>query len=169
MPRTCVSKIQNDLASASVSVKPAAGAVDAPAPGDEKKEPEQSTSGVTVLVVDEDPELGEVMTSMLKALRYDAMAAGTSAQALEILAEDGRIDLMIVEVAMRRGMNGWQLAREARRLRPDLKVLYMSGSWDEDVSGDGAAEPKPHLLTKPFRMAELGQAVRRALLDGPET
>jgi CheY-like chemotaxis protein len=120
----------------------------------------QTGAGGTVLVVDDDDDVRATTRSALEALGYEALEAVDGPSALELLKEE-QPDLAIVDFAMP-GMNGADLAREARRLYPDLKLLFASGYADSDALaaalGSGAS-----ILRKPFQMSELSEAVAAAM------
>jgi signal transduction histidine kinase/ActR/RegA family two-component response regulator len=120
----------------------------------------QTGAGGTVLVVDDDDDVRATTRSALEALGYEALEAVDGPGALELLKEE-QPDLAIVDFAMP-GMNGADLAREARRLYPDLKLLFASGYADSDALaaalGSGAS-----ILRKPFQMSELSEAVAAAM------
>jgi DNA-binding LytR/AlgR family response regulator len=71
--------------------------------------------------------------------------------------------LLFTDVVMPGGMNGMQLAKEARRIAPALKVLFTSGYPQEALASRGQVDPDALILTKPYRKAELARRVREAL------
>ncbi|MBV8121872.1 MAG: response regulator, partial [Alphaproteobacteria bacterium] len=83
--------------------------------------------GGTILVVKDDEEVPAVAAECLKELGYRVVTAVNAARAPEILAGDQSIDLLFSDVVMPGGINGAQPAANARRVRPDLKVLLTSG------------------------------------------
>jgi len=119
-------------------------------------QPAGAGAGGTILVVDDDDDVRATTRSALEALGYETREAVDGPSALERLAEK-LPDLAIVDFAMP-GMNGADLAREARRLYPDLKLLFASGYADSDALaaalGSGAS-----ILRKPFQMSDLSAAV----------
>jgi CheY-like chemotaxis protein len=121
----------------------------------------------TVLVVDDEPTVRMLMTEVLTDLHYTAVEAPDGAAALKVLQSDMRIDLLITDVGLPGGMNGRQLADAGRALRPDLKVLFVTGYAENAVVGNGHLEPGMHVLTKPFAMDELASRVS-AIIAGSQ-
>ena len=119
--------------------------------------------GETVLVVDDEDSLRALMTEVLSELEYRVHKAADGPMALDILRTDAGIDLLITDVGLPGGMNGRDLARAARALRPTLKVLFVTGYAEAAVLSHGDLEPGMHLMTKPFTMEALGRRVRDAI------
>jgi YesN/AraC family two-component response regulator len=92
------------------------------------------------------------------------MAAENAVDALEIIRGTTPIDLLFTDVVMPGAMNGNALAREARALRPGLRVLFTSG-FTATAAAAIAAEFGSNLISKPYRKTELGSRVR-ATIDG---
>lgn len=82
--------------------------------------------------------------------------------ALDALGRSREISLLFTDVALPGGMDGYQLAAEAVRRRPEIKVLYTSAHGRGSVGGGSGKEPRP-LLKKPYRDHELARAVHEAL------
>lgn len=83
--------------------------------------------------------------------------------ALKVIDEEPAIDLLLTDIIMPGGMTGVDLGRAALKVRPDLKLVYMSG-FPEGAFGDRAhLEPGVGLLRKPFRKADLAARLREAL------
>jgi signal transduction histidine kinase/ActR/RegA family two-component response regulator len=120
--------------------------------------PGAEASGVRrgVLLVDDDDDAREVVTAMLKDLGHTVMEAKSGTEALP-LVDRGDIDLLIADYAMP-GMTGVALIAEARRRRPDLPAVLITGY--AEVAGSGTLAVR---LGKPFRRAELEEAIARAL------
>jgi CheY-like chemotaxis protein len=113
----------------------------------------------TVLVVDDDPDVREIVTSTLADIGYHVHAAGDGAQALTFLAQLVP-DLLIADFAMP-GMNGAEVAKAALARNPGLRILFISGFSDTAALADAVGTT--HLLRKPFRPGDLGVAVREVL------
>jgi CheY-like chemotaxis protein len=87
------------------------------------------------------------------------MEAADGAGGLHVLRSDTQIDLMVTDVGLPGGMNGRQMADVARELRPDLKVLFITGYADNAVISRGHLEPSMHVLTKPFALEALASRI----------
>jgi PAS domain S-box-containing protein len=133
------------------------------APAAETAAAPSSRGHESVLVVEDEPDVRGVAVAFLRSLGYAVLAAGSAPEAIQILSSDAKIDLLFSDVILGSGMTGGELAHEARRLRPGLRVLLTSGyertALDEAAAPDAAFE----LLRKPYRREELSAAVRRAL------
>jgi PAS domain S-box-containing protein len=116
-----------------------------------------------VLVVEDDALVREFVVTQVESLGYATLSAGNAAEALTILAEDDRIELLFTDVIMPGTMNGRQLAIAAQRLRPGLKVLYTSGYPHDAIVHDGRVDAGILLLAKPYRKSDLARVLRKAL------
>ena len=124
--------------------------------------------GETILVVEDDPDVRSFTTDMLRELRYTVLEAADGPSALRLLDAHREIALLFTDVGLPGGMNGRQLADEARRRRSRLKVLFTSGYARNAIVHHGRLDPGVELLSKPFTFATLGARIRR-LLDGKES
>ncbi len=121
--------------------------------------------GETILVVEDDPRVRRVAVRRLKELGYGVIEADGGPAALRVLDRDEPLDLLFSDIVMAGGMTGVDLAQEARRRRPELKILLTSGYAEPAVSKDGLSLSKAGWLSKPYSIDEL-QAKLRELLDG---
>jgi CheY-like chemotaxis protein len=113
-----------------------------------------------ILLVDDDDAVRTVTASILAVRGYRVIEASSGSAALDILAHQPRIDALLADVAMPE-MNGPEVARQARRLRPDLPIVFFSGYADpEALAGEAFAEV---LLRKPFNPDDLAGALENAL------
>jgi CheY-like chemotaxis protein len=104
-----------------------------------------------------------VVARQLEELGYSVITAFNAAEALQVLDGGDVFDLLFSDVVMPGGMNGFELGRQARKRCPALKVLHTSGfTRPVDNVADG---PPPHVLTKPYRKANLAIKLRE-VLDG---
>jgi signal transduction histidine kinase/ActR/RegA family two-component response regulator len=141
-------------------------AVQAQAPAAPKK---VATAGSeTILVVEDDALVRSFVMTQLKALGYRTLAGSTGAEGLAQLESEKNIALLFTDVVLPGGMNGRQLADEARRRWPHLKVLYTSGYTENAIVHHGRLDPGIRLLSKPYRLDELASAVRAALDSDPD-
>jgi CheY-like chemotaxis protein len=100
----------------------------------------------------------------LNDLGYSVLAAANAAGALEIVERGHKIDLLFTDVVMPGGMNGRELANEALRRRPGLKVLFTTGYTRNAIVHQGRLDPGLQMIGKPFTYQELGTRIR-AILD----
>ena len=121
-----------------------------------------AADGETVLLVEDDEQVLAMAVESLEELRYRVIVARQAREALEHLSGPERIDILFSDVMMPGGMNGAQLAVEARRLRPELKVLLTSGYVGEFDADQVVGEGLP-VLTKPYRRDELARTLRVVL------
>ncbi len=117
----------------------------------------------TVLVVEDDPDVLDIAVATLSDLGYRILVAYDGVEAMAILERDEPIDLLFTDIVMPYGISGIQLARQARKLRQDIKILLTSGYTMQTLSADYGAEKEFTIIGKPYRQAELAEHVRRAL------
>jgi signal transduction histidine kinase len=120
----------------------------------------------TVLVVDDEPTVRMLVVDALEELGYACLEAPDGAAGLRILQSDRRIDLLITDVGLPGGLNGRQVADAARALRPDLKVLFITGYAENAVLNHGHIERGMEVLTKPFAIGDLTGRIDRMLCEG---
>lgn len=125
--------------------------------------PREWRSDETILLVDDDAAIREVVHRMLAGWGYRVLIADGGEQALQkIRAHAEPIHLMITDVMMPR-MTGAELAEEVHRIRPEIRVLYISGYSADEVADEGVLPDETHVLDKPFDPNQLLAAVRKAL------
>jgi PAS domain S-box-containing protein len=122
--------------------------------------------GEPILVVDAEPGIRVLVAEMLEDLGYAAIEASDGPSAMRVLQSEAQIDLLVTDVGLTGGWNGRQVADAARVLRPDLRVLFMTGYAESAVLGNGHLDPGMHVLTKPFSLEVLASRVR-LLVSGP--
>ena len=115
----------------------------------------------TVLLVEDEPMVRSVAERALTRHGYKVITADNGEDALEVLGRGEEIDLLISDVVMP-GMDGPTMVREARKDRPDLKILFMSGYAEEQLRNSINVD-KASFLPKPFSVQELAEAVKRTL------
>jgi PAS domain S-box-containing protein len=121
----------------------------------------QEAAGETILIVDDEPSVRLLLTDVLTDLGYTPIEAADSSAGLKVLSSDVNIDLLITDVGLPGGMNGRQMAEAARQLRPDLKVLFITGYAEGSViGGKDPFAPGMQVMTKPFAMEALASRVR---------
>jgi len=122
----------------------------------------------TVLVVDDEAGIRALMRKILQKQGYDVLEASHGEEALHLAAQHAApIHLLLTDVVMPR-MGGRELADHLRSARPDLKVLFVSGYSDEDISQHGPLPPDAAFLQKPFSLAALIEKTQ-TLLSGVDS
>jgi signal transduction histidine kinase/ActR/RegA family two-component response regulator len=123
-------------------------------------------SGETILVVEDAAPLRDLICQALNIAGCNLLSAPEAQEALRILNQQkGVIDLLITDVIMP-GMNGPALAKQVRALRPETKILYMTGYSGEFVRSDMLI-PGVSFIQKPFTPADLRRKIRKMLADKP--
>ena len=121
-----------------------------------------SPDKTTVLIVDDEPNVLLTLHDGLIAQGYDALKASTGEEALRVArAHAGPIGLLVIDVVMP-GQSGPQVAALLREIRPDTKLLYMSGFSNSVVVNHGLQLGDP-LIVKPFTLEALGRKVQELL------
>jgi PAS domain S-box-containing protein len=115
--------------------------------------------GEVVLVVEDEAAVRALVVDVLEDLGYQPLEAMDGLAGLEILRSSKRIDLLVTDVGLP-GLNGRQLADAARVLRPDLKVLFVTGYAHNAAVGNGLLEPGMEIITKPFAIDKLAMRVK---------
>jgi CheY-like chemotaxis protein len=120
----------------------------------------------TILLVEDQENLRGLFRDVLRGSGYTVLDANSGKTAIEIARfHANRIDLLLTDIVMP-GMRGWELARRLCVLRPEMKVLYMSGHTDTDQLKEGALMSGDALLEKPFRPEVLLLKVHDMLSQG---
>jgi CheY-like chemotaxis protein len=125
----------------------------------------RAEAGETVLIVDDEPSVRMLVTDVLEELGYAAVEAADGVAGLKLLESDMRIDLLITDVGLPGGVNGRQMADAARRVRPKLRVLFITGYAENASIGNGRLAPGMHVMVKPFGMEMLASRIR-AIIGG---
>jgi len=120
---------------------------------------ERLATGETVLVVEDEPVVRGVIIEMLQEQGYRTLQAVDGPSGLRILRLNKRIDLLVTDVGLP-GMNGRQLADQARETRPDLKILFITGYAENAAIAKGFLQPGMEMITKPFDLDNLSQRIR---------
>jgi len=117
----------------------------------------------SILIVDDEANLLHLTQQILRHLGYHTQLAENAAQALEILEGSDKIDLLFSDVIMPGGIDGYELAKQAIELRPDLKILLTSGFTSKTTQRNDQRKFSANMLSKPYRKADLAQRIRIAL------
>jgi PAS domain S-box-containing protein len=120
---------------------------------------EHIATGETVLVVEDEPVVRGVITEMLHDQGYRVLEATDGPSGLRMLRLNERIDLLVTDVGLP-GMNGRQLADQARETRPGLKILFITGYAENVAIAKGFLQPGMEMITKPFDLDNLSQRIR---------
>ncbi|GJE16330.1 Sensor histidine kinase RcsC [Methylobacterium marchantiae] len=137
----------------SVDGEAEAGAVEAGA------EVSRLGDGETVLVVEDEAVVRDLIVDVLVDLGYRAISAPDGLSGLKILLTQERVDLLVTDVGLP-GLNGRQLADQARESRPSLKVLFITGYAENAIFGNGQLDPGMQMITKPFPVETLAGRIR---------
>jgi signal transduction histidine kinase len=117
----------------------------------------------TILVVEDDDMVRAYVEGELKALGYRVIVTRNGPAALEVLHGPEKIQLLFTDVVMPGGLFGPELAREATRLRPDLKILMTSGYTEHPIEALDGLGQQVRILNKPYRRHDLAMMLRSVL------
>lgn len=143
--------------------------VDAPVvvTGEGQTERKSVRGSETVLVVEDETSLRKLVCGVLKSNGYRVLEASRGEEALRISGQhEGAVQLLLTDVVMPQ-MSGRHLAEQLASLRPQTKVLFMSGYTDDAIVHHGVLEPGMDFLQKPFTPESLARKVRE-VLDKPQ-
>jgi len=143
-----------------------AGTVEDDVPENKTPEPVRTSTGETILVVDDEPTVRMVVTDVLEGLGYAAIEVADAASGLKVLQSNVRIDLLIADIGLPGSLTGLQMADEVRSERPDLKVLFITGYPMRAITKTGRLEKNRHILMKPFTLETLANRIKVILSGG---
>jgi PAS domain S-box-containing protein len=138
------------------------GAVEEAASGAVPETAATAQAGETVLVIEDEASVRELVVEVLHDLGYRALEAGDGPSGLKILQSGERIDLLVSDIGLP-GMNGRQVAEAAREGRPDLKVLFITGYAENAAIAHGFLAPGMEMVTKPFAVDALAARIREMI------
>ena len=121
----------------------------------------------TVLLAEDEGSLRELIGELLEANGYQVLAAEDPRKAIETAERHGGVIHLLLTDVLMPGMNGRELAQRVRELRPDIRVLYMSGHTEDSIAQSGLVERGALLISKPFTQESLARKVREALGPRP--
>jgi two-component system, cell cycle sensor histidine kinase and response regulator CckA len=125
------------------------------------------SSQETILIVEDDPEVLQMVTSILKSAGYQVLCAHNGDEALKAARQqDGAIDLVLTDIVMP-GMSGGELVRRLQLIKPKIHSLYMSGYTKYTVVSPGTLESVNSFIWKPFTPSDLLLKVRE-VMEAPE-
>jgi len=141
---------------------PSAGPAPANEPRAEAMPPSRRETGELILVVEDNPLVGQMASTMLSSMGYTPVIVIDAASAIAEMERPNPISLLLTDILLPGGMTGFDLARQARRRWPDLPILFMSGFADPSLVPDDF-RTSTRLLRKPFRLGQLSEAIVFAL------
>ena len=119
----------------------------------------------TILLVEDEEAVRQMTTDMLEQSGYTTLTATTSGEALAQCAnEEQRIDLLLTDIIMPE-MNGRELSRHIKLMRPEIKVLFMSG-YTADILPDEEAVTEGYFIKKTFSLRTLTEMIEDRLKEG---
>lgn len=122
-----------------------------------------SSTDKVVLIVEDEPQVLMILADYLTELGYKVLQAPSSTQAFLILATRPHLDLLITDYRLPDGVSGVMIAEPALKLRPDLKVMFISGYPAEIMdTGSSLASTAP-VLAKPFSLDKLQACIQQLL------
>ena len=124
--------------------------------------PPTPIEGQTVLLVEDEPGVRNLLRTVLLQAGYTVLDAGDGQRALQLFEQHGAIDLLVTDVVMP-GINGRALAEKLTQLRPQLRVLFMSGYTEERISVQGVAPYECAFLQKPYTLESFLHKVEEVL------
>ncbi|MBT2372789.1 response regulator [Pseudomonas fluorescens] len=116
-----------------------------------------------VLIVEDDPSILFVLGEYLSGLGYRVLKAEDGEQAFEILASKPHLDLMVTDYRLPGGISGVQIAEPAVKLRPELKVIFISGYPQEILDCNSPITRNAPILAKPFDLDTLQEHIQKLL------
>jgi len=136
----------------------------------EEESPQASSSpasSVRVLVVDDDPQVREGLVGVLQSLGMEVEAAASGQEALELLARQRPVDLVLLDLLMP-GLSGFEVLAQLRQKNPRLPVLLSSGYAPDGRVQEALQQPFTWYLQKPYTLAQLQEALQQALGERPQ-
>ena len=124
---------------------------------------EEEKKDKTVLLVEDNEELLKITSTMVESMGYEVITASTGDAAYEILQTRQQVDLLLTDVMLPGVLNGSTLTKAARQIRPDLRVIFISGFAEHAMTQSGLLEEGIPLLSKPFRKVQLAYAIEEVM------
>lgn len=119
--------------------------------------------GKAVLVIDDESSIRMLVADVLTDAGYSVIEAANGQAGLRILQSTARVDFLISDIGLPGGLNGRQVADAARKLRPGLRVLFITGYAENALVGDGQLEKGMHVLAKPFEVERLATKIHELI------
>lgn len=120
-------------------------------------------NAVLILVVEDEPAIRDLLNMALEEDGYEVLIAESGEDAVKLLDKHRQTRGVITDVRLggKRKMSGWDVARHAREINPDIAIVYMSG--DSAVNWAVEGVPKSVMVVKPFAMAQISTALASLL------
>jgi signal transduction histidine kinase/CheY-like chemotaxis protein len=131
----------------------------------EQRPSRRSPVGGVILVVEDEEDVRAQVVAVLRDLGHTVHEAADATGALALLDAQPGVQLMFTDIGLPGGMNGRQLAEEARVRRPDLRILFTSGYARHAIVHHGRLDPDVELLAKPYSSADLAEKIYGMLAD----
>jgi CheY-like chemotaxis protein len=141
---------------------PSAGPAPTHQPRAEATQSPRQRTGERILVVEDNPLVGQMAITMLSSMGYSPVVVIDASSAITEMERPDPIALLLTDILLPGGMTGFDLARQVRRRWPDLPILFMSGFADPTLVPDDFGT-NTKLLRKPFRLGQLSDAIVFAL------
>jgi len=122
-----------------------------------------------VLLVDDEQDLIEIASTYLKRLGYKTLHAKDGTEALRVVVENPDIDLVVTDIIMPGGLNGVELVQKVRDINPAIRCIYTSGFPADALAHKSLEVRDCELIRKPYRLAELKEAIQRNMRDPPKS
>ena len=125
--------------------------------------PDLAGAGEIILLVEDNDGLRRTTARILKELGYRVVEAEHGLAALDVLTSDADIDLLLTDIVMPKGVSGYELGATCEQLRPQVKVLFMSGYSEAFLNNTARPQRPISLINKPCRKQELARRLRNML------
>lgn len=119
----------------------------------------------TIMVVEDEPEIRELVATSLAVEGFQVLCAEDAADALRQLGDHPEVELLFTDILMPGDLHGFDLARRARQIKPDIKLLYTSGYALAAAIGKSMPIEEARMVNKPYRLEQLIDEIRRALAE----
>lgn len=117
------------------------------------------TGNGVILVVEDDPDMRSLTVALLNNMGYQVQSAKDGPTALSMLEDIGQLDVLLSDIVLPGGLNGVELAKEIKEIKPDIKTLFMSGYTENAFSQSNILQEDAILLEKPFRQVQLAEKI----------
>ena len=118
----------------------------------------------TVLVVEDEPAVREIAVAILKDLGYRVLEAGDGEEGQRVFGTNAAsIDLLLTDIVLPGKVRGRELAERITAMRPEVRVLFMSGYTENSIVHHGRLDEGVHLIGKPFKREQLARKIADVL------